>query len=135
MYKSSIGIFFSNLLIIWIVLLNNEGPGWEVPSQTMDKLAYASFFLIICTVFSFVMLIISLKQLKIRKLLFKIAYSLNLFICIAAVVFLFLVNGFHGQFWFESFPKETFTLIAVGINVMLFVSISIGRFKNDNSKK
>jgi hypothetical protein len=131
MYKSAIGIFISNLLMIWIVLLNNEGPAWEVPASTMQKIAIASLLLSISFIFVFGTLFISLKKFKNKTFLFKILYFTSLIFSIIFLVFLFCVQGFRGQFWFSNFPRLIFIAFSLGINLILFIIISISRFKNN----
>jgi len=135
MYKSTVGIFISNMLMIWIIVLNNVGPGWEVPYQTVIQLSVVSFLLIVSMFFSIAMLILFFKQLKIRNLFFKMMYFIDLFICISALIFLFWIDGFHGQFWIENFPKEMFLSTALGINAILFILVSVGRFKRIGNRK
>lgn len=134
MYKSAIGIFVSNLLMIWIVLLNNQGSEWEVPASTMQNIASASLFLSISFIFVFATLFINLKKFKNITLLFKILYFTILVISIAFLIFLFFVQGFQGQFWFSNFPRLFFIVFSIGINLVLFITISISRFKNNIPK-
>jgi hypothetical protein len=134
MYKSAIGIFVSNLLMIWIVLLNNEGPGWEVPVSTMQNIAYASLLLSISFIFVFATLFISLKKFKNKTFLFKISYFTSLVFSSAFLIFLFCVQGFQGQFWVSNFPTLIFIAFSLGINLILLIIISISRFKTSMPK-
>lgn len=129
MYKSTIGIFISNLLMIWIVLLNNEGPGWEVSVETMQSLVIASLLLAISMTFSIMALLIGLRKLKIRGYFFNVSFFVYFFVCIVFVVFLFCVQGYSGQFWFDKFPSSLFIIVSLIINVLLFALVSISRFK------
>ena len=131
MYKSAIGIFISNLLMIWIVVLNNEGPGWEAPASTMQNLGMATFFLIMSIIFTVITLLFGLRAFNDRTLKFKLSYFLNLLISIAFLIFLFSVEGFQCQFWFENFPEFIFIIISIGINVSLFALVTHFRFQNN----
>ena len=118
MYKSAISLLVANLLMAWIVSLNNEGPGWEVPSYTMANINIASVLVFAGLACATACLIVSWKQIKIRSVLFNITYFVMLLLAVSSVVFLLWVQGFDGQSWSDSFPKPEFTREAL-INPVL----------------
>ena len=135
MLKSSIGITVSNFIMIWIVVLNSYGPGWEVPVETMHLITLLSFLLLLCLVFSAVIFVISLKQYKLSALLFKVIYSVHGFICIVFALFLLYVEGYNGQFWFEVFPTIPFLILSCGIDVLFFILIFAVRKRTNDVRK
>lgn len=133
MFKSTVGIAISNFIMIWIVILNNEGPGWEVPLMTMQNIKRLSTILLLCFIFSIVTFLISLKQFKLSSRLFKIIYFVFVIICISFCVFLLVVDGFNGQFWFSNFPNLLFIIVSISINIIFLIFLFIARFRNNNS--
>ena len=129
MYKSSIGLVISDLIMIWVVLLNNVGPGWEVPAEIMLTITRISFVLIISFAFSIFMFIIGIKRLKSYSLAFRILYLTTILITVSFLIFLFIVNGFQGQFWSSVFPSLFFAIVSICIILLLFVALSISRFR------
>jgi hypothetical protein len=85
-------------------------------------------------IFVFGTLFISLKKFKNKTFLFKILYFTSLVFSIVFLIFLFCVQGFQGQFWFSNFPRFIFITFSLGINLILFIIISISRFKNNIPK-
>jgi hypothetical protein len=121
--------------MIWIVMLNSYGPGWEVPVEIMLLITLLSFLLLLCLVFSAVTFVISLKQYKLSTLLLKVLYSVFGLICIAFALFLLCVEGYTGQFWFEVFPTIPFLILSCGIDVLFFILILAVRKSTNNVGK
>ena len=130
MYKSAVGIFLSNVLMIWLVLLNNEGPGWEVPVETMVKIWLASILIILGYVFILITLFINLRQLKMKFLTFNLLYFISLSLSLAFFVLLIIKAAYLGQFWIKDFQSTVFVIVTMVINIILFTIITIIRFKN-----
>ena len=128
MYKSSIGLIISNLLMIWIVLLNNVGPGWEVPADVMLLISRISLVLFFSIIFSVLTCIIGRKKFKDYSFLFRLLYIITTVVTCSFLIFLFIVEGFNGQFWYREFPSLIFLIISTSITVLLFVTLSISRF-------
>ena len=135
MYKSAIGIFIANIFIIGIIVENNVGPGWEIGQGSLGLILLSSVIIALSLLFSLITFIVGIKQLKIRNVLFKASYFSSLFICLSSLIFLFCVDAFRGQFWFEDFPLGIFQLTSWGIHLLLFTVISIGRFKGARIEK
>jgi len=129
MYKSLIGLLVSNLLMIWIILLNDTGPGWEVPAEVMQVIIIASFALLISFAFSTITLITDINSFKVRSNLFRVLYLLILIISISFLIFLFVVDAFGGQFWLKTFPCIPFSIISIGAVLLFLILLSISRFK------
>ena len=54
MFKSVLGITIANFAIINIIALNNMGPGWEVPVDTMTSITRYSFLLFAAVLFAII---------------------------------------------------------------------------------
>jgi hypothetical protein len=98
MYKSAVGLFITNGFMIWLVLLNNEGPGWEVPSFVFLPIALA-------------------------RLLMTVGLALSI-----GTLLWSAVDAPEGQYWHEDFPMVLFGLLAAGVDVMLLAAVSVARF-------
>ena len=129
MYKSAIGIFISNIFMILLILLNNEGPGWEVPVDTMVRIGIVWLAIIIGLVFSVGTLLISIKQLKIKNFLFKLSFFSYFFLSLLFFSFLISVEANNGQYWHQNFPYFVFSFLSIGINILIFAVISVFRFR------
>ena len=121
MFKSVLGITLANFISIFIIAQNNVGPGWEVPVNTMQSIYICSFLLFASIVFALICFLLSIKQFKKTSGLFKIIYLLDAIICLSAVSFIFTVEGFQGQFWYQYFPLLWFLLISISLNIILFI--------------
>ncbi|HOP11222.1 MAG TPA: hypothetical protein PK629_07010 [Oscillospiraceae bacterium] len=129
MYKSAVGIFLSNIFMTWLVLLNNEGPGWEVPVDTMGKIVLASILIILGYVFAFITLFINLKHIKINFPAFNLFYFINLSLSLAFFVFLTIKEAYLGQFWIQDFNNIIFIIVTLVINIFLITIITLSRYK------
>ena len=134
MYKSAIGYVISDFLMIFVILLNNVGPGWEVPVATMLTISRISFLLIISLVFSIVTLIIGIKKVKSYSSAFRILYSISMLTSVSLLVFLFVANGFQGQFWVAEFPSTMFAIISISTVLLLFMALTISRVRNKHCR-
>ena len=121
MFQSILGITLANFITIFIVVQNNSGPGWEVPADTMQSILIYSLLLFAAIVFAFISLLLSIKQLKKASFVFKIVYLLDVIICLSAISFLFSVGAFQGQFWHQNFPMMFFLIIAISLNIIIFI--------------
>ena len=129
MFKSTLGIAISNFIMIWIVLLNSKGSGWEVSANTMQDITMLLLFLLICFIFSTTTLLLSLKQFIRSCNMLRISYVIFFTICVLFMIFLFFVEAFTGQFWIEKFPNMLFVTVSSSINILFIFLISIGRFR------
>ena len=129
MYKSAIGFVISDFLMIFVIILNNVGPGWEVPADTMLTITRISFLLVLSFIFSVVMLIIEIKKIKNYSFIFKKLYFLIMLTTISFLIFLFAVNGVQGQFWVSSFPNTLFSIISISTVLLLFIALTISRVR------
>ena len=130
MYMSAIGFIISDVLMVLVILLNNTGPGWEVPVDTMFTLHRISLLLIFSIVFAILMLIIEIKKAIPRSRAFRVMYIVIASVTVAFSIFILIVNGFQGQFWFNNFPSVLFTLVSMSLVLSLFIAITVTRFKN-----
>ena len=128
MYKSSIGLIVSNLLMIWIISLNNVGPGWEVPVDVILLISRIVFVLFFSLLFSIFTCIIGMKKIKDYSFLFRVLYIITGLITCSFLIFLFVTEGFNGQFWPHEFPSFLFLIISISVVVLLFAALSISRF-------
>ena len=129
MYKSAIGFIISDFFMIFVIILNNVGPGWEVPVDTMLTITRISFLLIFSFIFSFIMLAVGIKKVKSYSVAFRIIYSVIMLTTVSFLIFLFIVNGFKGQFWIDAFPSTLFAIISISTVSLLFIALTTSRFR------
>jgi hypothetical protein len=120
-FKSLCGITLADVTMVIIIALNNVGPGWEVPSNTMGQIGKCSLLLIVEMIFALVSFLISRKKFKSTALSFKIMYGVEAIICLAFLIFSFSVEAFDGQFWFNNFPMLSFLIISITFILILFI--------------
>ena len=129
MYKSAIGFVISDVLMILVIILNNVGPGWEVPADTMLTITRISFLLIFSFIFSLITLIIGIKKIKNYSVFFRILYFIIMLAAVSFLIFLFVINGFQGQFWVSAFPSTLFSIISISTVLLLFIALTISRVR------
>ena len=129
MYKSAIGFVISDVLMILVIILNNVGPGWEVPADTMLTITRISFLLIFSFIFSLITLIIGIKKIKNYSVAFRILYFIIMLATVSFLIFLFVINGFQGQFWVSAFPSTLFSIISISTVLLLFIALTISRVR------
>ena len=129
MYKSAIGFVIFDFLMIFVITLNNVGPGWEVPVDTMRTIARISFLLVLSFIFSVVMLVIGIKKIKNYSFIFRILYFTIMLTAVSFLIFLFAVNGFQGQYWVAAFPSTLFSIISICTVLLLFIALTISRVR------
>lgn len=132
MYKSAVGLFITNIFMIWLVDLNNVGPGWEVPATVMWAIELSWIVIIIGFIFSAVMLFISLKQLTTISLVFSLFYFGGLITSLAFLIFLIATEAYHGQYWQQDFSRFAFSFVSIGLDIFFLIVISVFRFRNKN---
>ena len=129
MYKSAIGLVISDFLMIFVIILNNVGPGWEVPVKIMLTISKITILLTFSFIFSIIMLAIGIKKIKNYSISFRILYFIIMLTTVSFFIFLFIVNGFQGQFWISTFPSTLFSIISISTVSLLFLALTLSRFR------
>ena len=87
--------------MIWLVLLNNEGPGWEVPVDTMGRIDQVMVVIVIGLVVSVGLMLWDVVRHKLHLSVFTWSYFAYLLLSVGFFVFLLHVDAPSGQYWRE----------------------------------
>lgn len=112
-------------LIVGVVKLNQDGPGWEVPFVTSMMLGWLSLISIILLLAIIILALVLRKKFLANHVLGTLLL-VQLAFCIMGTIFLYVVNAFEGQFYYpDVLVPSVFYCIYAAVAILPIITLTL----------